>query len=42
MRYLGETEKTDSEVEQWNTRFLKEKPTRYEDEFHFKMRMIWS
>ena len=30
MKYLGETEKTDAEVEQWNTRFLKEKPVRYE------------
>merc|ERR1712013_290737 len=28
MTYLGETEKTDAEVEQWNARFLKEKPLR--------------
>merc|ERR1712013_178945 len=28
MTYLGETEKTDAEVEQWNARFLKEKSLR--------------
>ena len=29
MKYLGETEKTDAEVDQWNKRFLKEKPPRF-------------
>ena len=34
MKYLGETERTDAEVEQWNRRFLKEKSPRYEkDEY---------
>ena len=29
MKYLGETEKTDAEVDQWNKRFLKEKSPRF-------------